>query len=85
MMQTKRCSKCRETKPIHDFYRVRKGQEERQARCKLCYERGRKDRPPRMTRGLNGRFCPLCAGLSWRVRGPRCRHCGLEFREEQAC
>lgn len=28
-----------------------------------------------------GAYCPACYGMSWRVRGPRCR-CGLDYAPE---
>ncbi|MFA4972806.1 MAG: hypothetical protein WC683_09350 [bacterium] len=30
----------------------------------------------------SGKPCPACCGLSWRVKGPRCRACGLLYAEE---
>lgn len=41
-------------------------------RCGVCADLPKK--PP---------ACVVCEGMSWRVRGPRCRRCGLEYAEEQ--
>ncbi len=34
--EKKRCVGCGDDKELDDFYRLRKGEEARQARCKLC-------------------------------------------------
>ncbi len=34
--KTKVCVDCKKRKPLDDFYRVHRGDESRQARCKLC-------------------------------------------------
>jgi hypothetical protein len=36
--------------------------------------------PRRRNKGLR---CRLCAGLTFRVEGPKCRNCDLEYRPEQ--
>jgi hypothetical protein len=81
---TKVCSVCGKEKPIGAFYFVRKDSDKRQSRCKLCDNRSRVARQhvDGADRGLTGKHCPLCLGMSWRVQGPRCRRCGLEHREE---
>lgn len=83
MTATKVCVQCGVEKLLVDFYRVRKGSEVRQSRCKRCDNESRAARNSwgRET-GSTGKFCRLCLGLPWRVVGARCRTCGQEYREE---
>lgn len=78
----KRCIGCGKTKLLRDFYRVHKGSEERQSRCKRCDNESRVKRFGGRDHGSTGKFCRLCCGLPWRVQGGVCRDCGLECREE---
>lgn len=40
-MNTKTCIGCRTAKPLEEFYRVHRGAERRQPRCKVCDNRKR--------------------------------------------
>lgn len=84
MTDEKVCVHCGRPKLLRDFYRVRKGSEERQSRCKRCDNESRVKRQGYFSyhKGRTGKFCRLCCGLPWRVDGPRCRACGLAYREE---
>lgn len=46
-------------------------------RPKPVVERAERSAEPRK----QSRVCDRCAGLSWRVVGPKCRDCGLRFQD----
>jgi len=50
--------------------------------CRRCLRERREHSYPRLDGSGRPRPCPVCAGLSWRVRGPRCRCCGLLYQDE---
>lgn len=54
--EKKQCTKCKEEKPIDDFYLLEKGGTRRKARCKACestYEKERYATPDGKTAFLN--------------------------------
>jgi|SRR6187549_655584 len=68
------------------------------AECRVCKSAKDKKRAGRrrdhgpavkMERASDGevaratvKFCPDCAGLPWRVQGPKCKRCGVLFEAE---
>lgn len=72
---SKRCCACLQIKPANlaHFYRIYTGSSTLQSRCKLC------QRSRRAPQGKGRGPCGTCAGLSHRVRGPKCRECGIRY------
>lgn len=87
----KRCGQCHASLPLSYFptrtYHNRSGITIGvRSTCKLCAAKrdrelkdGRKPKP--RAEPNQGSSCALCAGLSHRVKGPRCR-CGLTYADE---
>ena len=54
--------------------------------CAICNEHGHKTSRCKARRiERTGQMpCPVCLGMSWRVVGPMCRRCGIQYAPEPA-
>lgn len=93
----KRCIECGELKSADEFYRMRKGGEALQARCKACDNQARAYgslREERSRRPTKGKACHICEGMPWAryhretepeppLVGTPCPGCGEPYAPEQ--
>ncbi len=85
----KECSTCKSEFPLSEFPVRHDSADGYRNQCFGCLKGKRlgfsdSNQTERTGKRQAGKDCEKCAGLSWRVSGPKCRCCGLRYEAEPA-